>query len=303
MKKLVALFFIFISIQANTQKLIAFKNTTGKYGFKDAHEKVITQPKYDTVFLLQDDIAAVRVGLDKLNANWGFVNGKGTEITPIRYADEYYKEYTIHEGYIKVAIKIRSSNSNEDEFKWGFIDINGKETIPCKYNWVRDFDKGVSEVNQEGDWGLIDKTGKTIIAPKYRVIFPFKNNYAVVFAKNNKYGLINKMGKEIIPSTYSIISFDGFSNGLILAQKDFYYGFLDSTGKAIVPFEYGYALSFAEGLAAVQKNDKWGFIDKKGKMVITPIYDWVEASFKSGKASVRIGDEIFFIDRKGVKIK
>lgn len=303
MKKLVALIFIFISIQAKAQKLISFRNSSGKYGFKDAKEQVIVQPKYDTVILLQDDIAAVRIGLEKSNANWGFVNGKGAEITPIKYADEHYKEYIIHEGLIKVAIKTKSSNNNEDEFKWGFIDINGKEIIACKYDWVKDFDNGLAIIKQKYDWGLIDKTGKIIIAPKYINIFPFKNNYAIVLTNNNKYGVINKVGKEIIPATYSIVSFDGFCNGLISVKKDFAYGFLDSTGKVIIPFEYSYALSFSEGLAAVQKVDKWGFIDNKGKMVIAPIFDWVEASFKSGKAAVRINDETFFIDRKGVKLK
>jgi hypothetical protein len=44
--------------------------------------------------------------------------------------------------------------------KWGYIDKEGKEVIPIKYDWARSFSEGLACVKLNGKWGYIDKEGK-----------------------------------------------------------------------------------------------------------------------------------------------
>jgi len=46
--------------------------------------------------------------------------------------------------------------------KWGYIDINGKEVIPCIYESAENFSNGKASVTKDGVSFCIDKTGKTV---------------------------------------------------------------------------------------------------------------------------------------------
>jgi hypothetical protein len=43
--------------------------------------------------------------------------------------------------------------------KWGFVDKNGKETIPLKYDEVENFDEDEAFIKLNGKTGYIDKNG------------------------------------------------------------------------------------------------------------------------------------------------
>ncbi len=70
--------------------------------------------------------------------------------------------------------------------KYGFIDKNGNEIIPPKYDFVTDFHNGVVVVSLNKKYGFIDKSGNEIVAPKYDDVWYF-----------NKEGIAKvKMGKK-----------------------------------------------------------------------------------------------------------
>jgi hypothetical protein len=44
---------------------------------------------------------------------------------------------------------------------WGFIDVNGREVIPLKYDFATPFDQGTAKVlKNNGKWYYIDRTGR-----------------------------------------------------------------------------------------------------------------------------------------------
>ena len=55
-------------------------------------------------------------------------------------------------------------------------------------------------------WGYIDGDGKEIIPCIYDSDFAFKDGYAVVY-DGNKYGVIDKHGNQICPFIYDYISY------------------------------------------------------------------------------------------------
>ncbi len=85
--------------------------------------------------------------------------------------------------------------------------------------------------------------------------------------------IIKSDGKRFpTPPDYTI---KGYSDGVILLEKDGYYGFMDYTGKWIADPIYTSASPFNEGLAVVELDGVYGMIDTNGEFVIPLAFDYV----------------------------
>ena len=49
------------------------------------------------------------------------------------------------------------------EKKWGYIDRNGDEVIPCMYDSAEDFHEGLARVKRQDQVCLIDKNGREVL--------------------------------------------------------------------------------------------------------------------------------------------
>ncbi|UCS92171.1 WG repeat-containing protein [Echinicola marina] len=298
------------------------------------------------------------VRTDKHTEKYGFVDKTGQEVVPLEYdfAEPFKggkakvkldgKEFYIDKKEIeeKQQEKIRSqiaqgiAPDQYDEMgkfskeglayvsvsgKFGFIDKNGKEIIPPKYDAVSPFSEyldglsvvmlnekigsidptgkeviplkyesfhssnGLAIMKFNNKMGIIDKTGKEITPFKYEGIGEFSDGLAPVVL-NGKYGFIDKTGKEAIPLKFDGIGHEGFSEGLSQIALSNKWGYIDKSGKEVIPVRYEFAGSFSEGMAAVKMDGKWGFIDNTGKVIIEIRYDMAN-SFSEGLALVNMG--------------
>lgn len=86
--------------------------------------------------------------------------------------------------------------------------------------------------------------------------------------------LLHPDGTKItVPQDYKLT---GYSDGVMLLEKNGYYGFLDYTGRWIAQPIYTYAQPFIEGLAVVGfKGGKRCMIDSKGNIVLPFAYDYI----------------------------
>jgi uncharacterized caspase-like protein len=159
-------------------------------------------------------------------------------------------------------------------FAYGYINRNGEEVIPLKYDDASDFSEGLARI-------AITNYSK----PSGEFV-PLE------------YGFIDKTGKEVIPRRYA--DADSFSDGLARVFDGRKYGFIDKKGKVILPFKYGEGGRFSEGLAPQKMiADKYGFIDKSGKVAIAPGYDFAYPFYK-GAAIVGLDNRpLFKINKKG----
>jgi hypothetical protein len=214
---------------------------------------------------------------------------------------------------------------------FGFLDTNGKEVIPFKYqrvpwptyfgeqnffefNW-HNFSEGLAVVMDGGKCGYIDKQGRTAIPFEYETAYGFSKGLAWV-KKNGKWGMINKSGKLVIPCEYDeyatlqskeLEALIGLSDGMVCLKKNGKVGFADSLGRIVIPFQYEGGSSFRNGLAAVSENGLTGFINKKGQQVIPLKYNWITSGddyyskpFEKGYDFAMPTDSTtVFIDRSG----
>ncbi len=162
----------------------------------------------------------------------------------------------------------------ETEDLWGFVNENGEEVIPCKYNDANSFSEGLASVQTEEGWGFINKEGEEIVPCKYDDVNNFNGGLAGV-SLNDKWGCVNTKGEEIVPCKYDYIG-NRIEDGLLEVQLDDKMGFVDLTGKEVIPCQYktGTWNRFADGYRPVKNMEgKWGVIDTTGRVVVPFKYD------------------------------
>lgn len=194
---------------------------------------------------------------------------------------------------------------------WGFIDLNGKEIVPCKYASVHSFSEGLALVltSYEGRKGMpsqdeveffsatyssenkwVDKSSRNMcfINKKGEIVISqvpsgicgdFHDGRAFVKGKNDKFGFIDTYGNVVIPFIYDDVR--RFSNGVAWTVKDGKWGLIDVDGNTKIPhnipycirwfYEFSNEMAVWEGLGS--SVDKYGYISKEGEQVIHPVYD------------------------------
>ena len=185
------------------------------------------------------------------------------------------------------------------DYKYGYIDINGNEVIPCQYDSATPFKDGYAIVRVGSHKLFIDTTGQEV-------------DSLTATPKQIDSDVPQRFFHEIHTGEY-------YPNGIEKTRYEV--GFIDKDGKVLVPLgKYSFAMPFSEGLAAVgfASNDdidsgegSLGFINEKGEIVIETRFDWYYAYgmdyyyeyrsglFHEGLAPVFKDYQMGYIDKKG----
>ena len=197
-------------------------------------------------------------------------------------------------------------------YGWGFIDLNGKEIVPCKYAQVHSFSEGLALVltsyegrermpsqdeveswtakfSLENEWVdkssrnmcFINKKGEIVISQvPSGICGDFHDGRAFVKGENDKFGFIDTYGNVVIPFIYDDVK--RFSNGVALTEKDGKWGLIDVDGNTkiphnIIPDRDFWFSEFSNEMAVWKVLGssvyKYGYISKEGEQVIHPVYD------------------------------
>ncbi|MCS7076882.1 MAG: WG repeat-containing protein [Bacteroidia bacterium] len=158
---------------------------------------------------------------------------------------------------------------------YGFINLKGREIIPCQYTGASVFMSGFAEVKLNQKWGVIDTLGKVVIPIEYENI-NIKSGFAEV-SLNKKWGLMDMTGKVILPIEYEDINFSSVFSP-VAVKKNNKWGYVDRNGKRITDFIYEKISTFDKSSAWVKlyENERWGKIDIQGNVIVPFKYqDWV----------------------------
>lgn len=230
----------------------------------------------------------------------GYINlkGKWVHLPDLAYASPF------SEGLAKITRGINQGRGGTHlESGEGFIDITGKEVIPCVYTHCSRFSEGLAAACQQGKYGFIDKKNTFVIAPQFDAAWAFSEGLAEVTTRK-KAGFIDKTGRFVIPpqfaaATYQLAGFDegGFSEGLAVVAVDKKAGYVNRQGRMSIEPRFQEAASFHCGRARVRDdyNHGWYYIDTTGKRAFPG--DFKEArDFKDGIALV---NDTTYIDTSG----
>lgn len=184
------------------EKSVLKYRQNGKYGIIDFKGKEITKPIYEEIDTLQFKEGELLVKKDE---KYGIINIKGSILVKTNYdkieADKFYEESN---GYKKSGYIV--SKKTEDGYRYGYVDLEGKQIIETIYNDL------------------------------YRITDIESDNIYTICAENGKYGLL-KNEKKIIENEYQSLVYNE-SNNTLTGLKGKEYGIISIDGKIIVPFEY-----------------------------------------------------------------
>ena len=200
------------------------------------------------------------------NEKFGFVDKMGNMIVPAKYDDVA----DFKEGRAWVA-----NRGEDDQYRCGYIDLEGKVVIPIKYKVSSvegankiSFSEGLAAVPMRTDnydspiYGYIDKMGNEVIPAKFSIAGDFKNGIASVDL--DKY--IDKTGK--------LLSYNDLRthDEIVIFSQDEKMGLKHLNGKIVVPCKYDIVQNFSEGMAAVCEETLWGYVDSLGNNIIPCLY-------------------------------
>lgn len=197
-------------------------------------------------------------------------------------------------GQIEYVVNSEGKFCIYDGKKYGFMDDNGNEITPYRYDYAYPFSEGLACVCLNGKYGFIDGKGNTVIPLEYDKAGPFSEGLAY-FAAGDRYGFIDSSGN--VAFLLNCDSVSSFKEGLAYFSDNGKYGYMDETGKVAIKPIYDDAGYFQDGLAKVRAGLKIGVIDKNGTEIVPADYE--DISFDSGFIIVKADGKYGCFDKNG----
>jgi hypothetical protein len=238
-----------------------------------------------------------------------------------------------HEGLLSVVFdhplgtkrQISRANSFQEVVKlYGYIDKNGKLTIPPKFLATRNFQEGLAAVipdqgkydikSNNYKWGFADRQGNIKIPAIFDRVKSFSGGLAAVEIAG-KWAYIDKNGKIAIQPKF--LTADSFQSGFAQVKvagktpsaepKCIYVnakGSILKTPENVLISCVGLPeyLGFHDGLSLFKSHNQYGYMNSSGKVVIPAIFR-AARGFSEGLALVELTDhqqrKVGYINQQG----
>lgn len=247
-----------LEIENNTRVILGigkylYSVKNNKLGVIDKNGKVIITPKYDNFLKLNDRDIMI-----------GYKDGKSYLInleTKKEKLLDYENFGEESEGMI-LTLKDR---------KLGYIDIEGNEIIPNKYEAAFKVQMGSKylQVKENEKWMLVNKKGEVYKELPYDDLGEYKDGYILVVL-NNKLGYIDDEGNEkIVPQ---FIYATSFKNGYAVVGEESGFGVINKENEKVIPLIYD-EVEIKDNYVYVKMDNKRGILDLNGHEILPVIYD------------------------------
>ena len=134
-----------------------------------------------------------------------------------------------------------------------------------KYDSVEKLsEEGISIVEKDGKYGIINGEEEEILPCQYQSIGSFDDGIARV-EKDDKYGFVNTAGEEVAPCQYEEIG--SYNGDLAKVVKDGKVGYINKEKEEVIPCKYEHGNDFYQGKANVVLDGEDFYIDKEGNKV------------------------------------
>jgi hypothetical protein len=160
--------------------------------------------------------------------------------------------------------QIYSNDFFDEDFDLGYNDI---KIASSRYDTIKGLDVGLVEVSKNNLYGFIDLSGKEVIPCIYRFVGEFTEGLCdiIIEDENSKevFGFLDVTGKKMIDFMYD--DTNGFSEGLAGVKLNNKWGFIDKFNNVIIDFIFDDVEYFSEGKCIVRKDIESFFINIKGE--------------------------------------
>ncbi len=237
--------------------------------------ETVIPPNYSEIGLFKEGLAPVmRAG------NWGFVDSKGVEIIPCQFAE-------VGPGFENGTTTVRLPNRWQIAHKADTLELPAYDEVLPFYGYSAAFRKGSL-------WGFLNIQGEESIEPRYDELIFSKGG--LVFGRvpqidgSVRFALVNNRGKEITEAKYSDVV--RFSEGYSAVKTSAGWGFIDANGIEVIRPQFDEVRNFSSGRAAVRKNNSWSFVSSTGVEEIPLFTRMPDLKDEEGKTPVNAADSL-----------
>jgi hypothetical protein len=268
----------------------------GEYGLINQFGQFIVHPQYSFINPFSESRAIV---MDE--KGFKVINERGKVLTSKVYS--YISNYQNGRALF-------AGTAENGRYLYGFLNKQGKEVIPLKYESATDFNGGKAVVKvAEGKYDLIDLNGKTLESFSNAFVGALSEGLmAFQQEAGGKFGYLNEKGEVVIEPSFT--GAQTFKNGRAVVNIDetfFKYGLIDHTGKYIIEPIYNDISLLGENRVALGKaidekipfaGSKYAIADLNGRILTEFKYVNV-MDYKNDYASASDTKNTFFIDKHG----
>lgn len=307
---------------------VLYLDEYNNYGFLNSDGTVLIKAQYEYATIMSSGGAAI-IGERKKNSaspyrydyynfnqefksgDYYIINRKGDKLNKDPY--DLVREFCEGRAAFNKGGAWKNKNRYSDDQrlsggKWGFVDENGTEVVPPKYDYVYDYENGKAKVQLGEKTFWIDKDGNETSPPAAQSGASF-----TVFCMPGSFGYIDVNGKWAIePQFYAAHEFsEGLAATMALRSSDLdceepeyesEYLYSDYSGRRKLNlFGIGMRKRTEETESAQTSKPLrrlFGYIDATGVTVIEAKYE-IAMPFHNNRAYVCFRGKWGIIDRKG----
>lgn len=275
--------------------------SANKWGVINQDGEIVINPSYQEMIVIPDQQKDVFICTYDINEETGSYSTKALN----KKNEEIFTQYEQIEAivnmdendniwYEKNVLKIKKDG------KYGLIDLNGKQILPCEYEEISVID-GIENsilIKKDEKVGLVNNAGSILIEPKYSDIknlgTTYKEGY-ITIDENDKYGLVSTTKKQILENKYDEIKqvylsdyylviedgkeklinssgetiieegFDDIKSSTtrgVIYTEDGLFGEMSTSGETTIEAKYQDLKEVKEGVYIAKLDDKYGIIDE-----------------------------------------
>ena len=234
----------------------------------------------------------------------------------------YFKEYT-KEGPLYILINKRTKRKYQIHFETDFFadetdeNINPtlielpddlinritkgdiKKQLQFKYDFVGDFEDGLTRVKLNGKWNFINMDGEILFNQWFDFVGYFENGLAKVDVSGKGWNFINQDGEMLSKQYFNLVGdFEGDFAMVKIVSKGL--NFISRNGEILSNQWFDWVGVFEKGIAKVVIHSKgFNFINENGVLLFD---QWIDniGHFQDGFAIININNKGYnFINQSG----
>ena len=251
----------------------------GKIGLMNLEGEAIAKPIYESIEGLPYKEGELLV---KQEGKYGVINNKGNELVKAEYDQIAVDNYTTEDAGYKNAGYI-VSNTTENGYRYGYIDVNGNVILTPEYNEISRIVDIKDNTNvylitaQNGQYGMF-KNNEQVIKNEYQSIAYNSENGTLTLEKTKRFGVATIDGNIIIPIEFTQIDSTGMyiyatdvDGNIQVYQKDGTKVEVDNTVYILETENENYKIKIdnAQGSA-------YSILDKDGNQLTTANYAYID---------------------------
>ena len=249
-----------------------------KIGLINLEGKVIAEPIYESIQGLPYKEGELLV---QLEGKYGVINNKGSYLVNPEYDQITVDNYTTEEDGYKHAGYI-VSNTTENGYRYGYVDINGNVLLEPEYTEVsriiniKDNDNIYLIVAQNGQYGMF-KNQEQIIGNEYQSISYNSESNTLTLEKTRRYGMATLDGEVVIPVEFAQVDSTGkyiyttdVDENVKVYQEDGNPAEIDSNVYILETENENYQIKIDNSQGSV-----YSILNKNGEQITTQNYSYI----------------------------